>query len=276
MEIEVLVFDLLVIGIVGLATYVEATRGAVLALADLIRIFLTAVLAIVGYTLTFAVFKSFFAGLVGLLGLGMITLMVTTMLFKRMAIDPHHGQGPFGRILGGLMGLALGAGLTLAIVPAVAQADMLVPRMERTYLASRVLDAIPVLHDAADQLGVRIPRIRDRTRKFRNETLDNADVFASRINFRKLDGATCIECGSPVEFEGYRRLKGTTVAPLFVCPECGRTSDGCQTFEAFHRMYRRCPYEMPMRGVPLDCGIWPNDRPILPETECPICGRGAR
>jgi len=276
LQIKVLVFDLLVIGIVGLATYVEATRGAVLALADVVRIILTGVLAIVGYSLAFAVFKSFLAGMVGFLGLGLVTLMVTTMLYKRMAIDPHHGQRPLGRVLGGLMGVSLGVGLSLAIVPAVAQVSTFIPRIDRSYLASRVLDALPAVHDAADRLNIRIPRVRDRSRKFRHESLDNADVFTSRINFRKLDGATCVECGAKVEFRGYKRLKGTIVVPLFVCPECGRTSDGCQTFEGFHRMYRRCPYEMVVRGIPLDCGVWPNDQSIVPETECPVCGRGAR
>ena len=88
----------------------------------------------------------------------------------------------------------------------------------------------------------------------------------------KLDQATCIACGTKVEYRGMIR-KGLTLHPQYYCPKCRRTSDGCLTFEGYHAAYGVCPYER-LGAVGLtDCKIWPNPEPTTVIGTCPVCGR---
>ncbi len=93
-----------------------------------------------------------------------------------------------------------------------------------------------------------------------------------KITPGNLDKATCIVCGSKVEYRGIHR-KGLTVHPQYYCPKCHRTSDGCLTFEGYHATHGVCPYER-LGAVGLtDCKIWPNPEPTTVNGKCPVCGR---
>lgn len=94
-----------------------------------------------------------------------------------------------------------------------------------------------------------------------------------RVNFSRLNGVTCINCRTPVEFLGYRFSRGTMISPEYRCPKCGRTSDGCQTFEGFHIIYGKCPVDLANQGVEFDCGVWTNGWWTLPHGKCPVCGK---
>ncbi|MEO0108321.1 MAG: hypothetical protein ABIK62_04025, partial [candidate division WOR-3 bacterium] len=148
------------------------------------------------------------------------------------------------------------------------EGDILDSRLARPFVR-----LAPAIYDLADRWNIEIPQLSRRAIAFEDEGKVGQDIFADRIRYSKLSGATCIECGSPVEFLGYRLRQGLAVSPLFRCPVCGRTSDGCQTFEGFHRMYYHCPYEVARGRVAIDCGVWPNRRPVQPKGKCPVCGR---
>jgi hypothetical protein len=38
-------------------------------------------------------------------------------------------------------------------------------------------------------------------------------------------------------------------------------------------MYDRCVVSVAAALGPIDCGVWPNNRPALPNGACPVCGR---
>jgi hypothetical protein len=38
-------------------------------------------------------------------------------------------------------------------------------------------------------------------------------------------------------------------------------------------MYGRCPVDVAEALGPIDCGVWPNDRPAYPNGVCPVCGK---
>lgn len=92
-----------------------------------------------------------------------------------------------------------------------------------------------------------------------------------KIDFKQLDGATCIECGGKVKYLGYQRGE-TLYAPKFVCQTCGRISDGCQTYEGFHALFGECPVAKGREGIPLNCDVWMNSSDVLVKGPCPVCG----
>jgi hypothetical protein len=78
---------------------------------------------------------------------------------------------------------------------------------------------------------------------------------------------TCVRCGGRVSFQGFGHNPKPGV-PLFQCLDCGRRSDGCQTFEAHHLLYSACALD---DRVPTRCGHWLCDW-ARPTGTCPICG----
>jgi len=132
------------------------------------------------------------------------------------------------------------------------------------------MQTAPALYYVADALNLDLPMLNARAIRFEDEGQAGQVALVDRINYSRLAGSTCIECRSAVTFAGYHRRFEVAVSPKFVCPVCGRRSDGCQTFEGFHRMYGRCPVEVSEALGPIDCGVWPNDRPVYPNGTCPV------
>ncbi len=92
------------------------------------------------------------------------------------------------------------------------------------------------------------------------------------IDKEKLKGATCIACGSKVQYRGLVK-QGLSFYPQTYCPTCRRVSDGCLTFEGYHMLNGICPYEkLGSMGV-TDCKVWPNIEPTTVHGKCPVCGR---
>jgi membrane protein required for colicin V production len=90
--------------------------------------------------------------------------------------------------------------------------------------------------------------------------------------YRQLETATCVNCGTQVEYRGLAR-QGLFSYPQYYCPKCHRTSDGCLTFEGYHLLKGKCPYEAFGRNTSYDCKIWPNSQPSKVRGRCPVCGR---
>lgn len=92
-----------------------------------------------------------------------------------------------------------------------------------------------------------------------------------KFNYQELDGATCISCGGKVHYDGIKS-QGVMSYPHFTCPQCGRVSDGCQTYEGYHKMYGRCP----STESPNNCKVWPNPTGVVPKGLCPVCTKALR
>jgi hypothetical protein len=131
-----------------------------------------------------------------------------------------------------------------------------------------------------ESLGLPLPKLVNLPADYQEEAAGlRHGLQFMRLNFTRLDGATCLNCRGKVQFLGYRFSRGTLMSPEFRCPKCGRTSDGCQTFEGFHAIYGKCPVTLAEEGVQFDCGVWRNGSWTVPRGVCPVCGnefRGAR
>ena len=182
------------------------------------------------------------------------------------------------RVTGGMVGLLLGligmAPFLLLVSLATRESDQL----ERSRLAQPFLAALPLMYEVPELLGLRVPKVVPVPTNFDSEFGEQPRRWPTfrPINFRSLDGATCIKCRGRVKFVGYRRKEGPLPIPKFRCEGCGRTSDGCQGFESFHEMYKACPVDVAEKGYKLDCGVWTNGELIWPRGRCPVCDKEYR
>jgi uncharacterized membrane protein required for colicin V production len=128
----------------------------------------------------------------------------------------------------------------------------------------------PKIYERSDKIGITLPKLIALPKNYMDE-FDKTKLSISfiKVNFYKMKG-TCMKCGGEVEFKGYFIKAGMSVIPEFVCKNCGRTSDGCQTFEIFHFLYNECPVELARKGIKFDCGNFPNHELIMPKIECPV------
>ena len=178
-----------------------------------------------------------------------------------------------GSIAGLMIGLIIVGAvlLLLAVSPVYA---MLQNYYEDSYLAPPIIDKT---HDLYDQLTVilplNLPPIIPYPERF--TVYYDSEIGSSahsRVDFKELDGVTCFACGEPVELIGFFNNNRASVSPKFVCTGCGRTSDGCQTYEGYHAMYEKCPVILGSRGHRFDCGVWTNYRYVQPAGVCTVCG----
>ncbi len=79
---------------------------------------------------------------------------------------------------------------------------------------------------------------------------------------------TCVLCGGVVLCRYFGHPPQPQV-PLFECQQCGRRSDGCQTFEGHHLLYHYCPHQ---DGCNMRCGHWPSEWGRA-QGACPVCGQ---
>jgi uncharacterized membrane protein required for colicin V production len=175
-----------------------------------------------------------------------------------------------GAVLGGVMGVLLASVLVLV--------SGLVARtaapIQQSLLGRSITSVVPGLHETAERVGLPLPKLVRLPTDYREEMSGmRQGLQFLRINSTRLDGATCIYCRTPVVFEGYKLTHGTLMSPRFRCPKCGRTSDGCQTFEGFHDIYGACPVDLAREGVQFDCGVWTNGWWTYPHGACPACGK---
>lgn len=265
--------DPIIVAVVGLAVYAECSRGLLFALLDILRIAIAVVMGVVGYTLAAGLFGSMGAGIGGFLVLSLGAVLVSALVLKRVGEGPDWNAKLPSRVAAGAVGVLLGLAICFVMLPVAGRIGPVGRAAERSVLGRLLLDRLPAVYYTADALGLRIPQFTESNVQFFEELEGQSGAFSERINFRRLDGSTCIECGAAVRFVGYRRTGTVAVSPLFECPECGRRSDGCQTFEGFHAMYGQCPYDVAYEGFEMDCGVWPNDRAVLPTGVCPVCGQ---
>ena len=265
--------DGLVLFFVGLAVYAEAKRGFFLALTDIIRVAVGLALGLAAFSALYRMSGSYAAAYVGLGVAALIGIFGVRALLHVLRLDPAWGRAPAGRLGGGAIGLLLGCFIAAVFVPVIGRSGRTSEAVSRSTLGPPLIETTPLLYHAADALNLDLPMLNSRAIRFEDEGLDGQAALVERINYSRLDGSACIECRAAVRFEGYFHRVGVSVSPRFTCPQCGRRSDGCQTFEGFHKMYGRCPVDVSVALGPIDCGVWPNDRPVYPRGICPIDGK---
>ncbi|MFO7674747.1 MAG: hypothetical protein R6X12_00300 [bacterium] len=266
--------DPVVLLIVALAAYAEYSHGLFFALNDIVRGAAALGAALVGYTVAARLVENSAVGLVVGAALAAGVLGLAALLLKRLGEGPAWNKTLASRLAAAVVGVPLGVAICFFLLPVASRLGPVGAAVDGSYAGRWLLDRLPAFYEMVDVLNVQVPRFDGREPRFEDESSTGTSL-TGRVNFRRLAGATCIECRSPVEYKGYRRSAGSEVSPLFSCPGCGRRSDGCQTFEGFHAMYQHCPHDVSAGGFDLDCGVWPNDRPVRPAGSCPVCGRGA-
>lgn len=167
-----------------------------------------------------------------------------------------------GAVFGGLKALLVMVIIIVILVslpiPALRQS------IEDAPVASRILQTAPLFYLLQERsLPPNVPRL----------LITSQGVRLKRINFADLDGTMCIACRHKVKYDGFRR-KGLLSYPHFTCtnPQCGLVSDGCLTYQGYHRIYGQCPLRKADRGEALNCGVWPNPVTVSPKGPCPVCG----
>jgi hypothetical protein len=265
--------DGLLILLIGLGVYAEMRRGLFFALFDIFRLFAAIVIGFAAYSAFHRLFHSYAAGLIALGIAALTAVMVVPIVLKLLKADPAWGRTFPGRLGAGLIGIAIGFVTVAAFLPVIGRAGRGRDAVSRSFLAQPFIDAAPGLYYVADAFNLDFPVLNSRAIRFEYEGKEGEPALIERVNYSRLNGSTCIECGANVHFDGYFNRIGSSISPRFTCPNCGRTSDGCQTFQGFHRMYGLCPVQVSESLGPIDCGVWNNDRPVYPRGVCPICGR---
>jgi len=181
------------------------------------------------------------------------------------------------RIGGGAAGIIIGLaliGVLLILMTAFPLYDDFPEHVEESYLAEPIIDTTYTIYDElADLLPLDLPLLTAFPEDL-GVYLNNISSTSSqyrRVDFSSLDNATCFVCGNAVEFIGFLDNNKGSISPKFICTECGRTSDGCQTYEGYHEMYEQCPVELGRHGYRLDCKIWKNKSFHRPTGPCPVC-----
>jgi uncharacterized membrane protein required for colicin V production len=148
--------------------------------------------------------------------------------------------------------------------------------LESSLLAPQLIETSSALYEKIEaRLPFQIPKLAFHPEELAGFNQLNAPPADFKlIDFSALDGATCFVCGEEVSFLGYQRNRYGTISPKFICTGCGRTSDGCQTYEGHHLLYDRCPVDLGRQGYRFDCGIWSNGNYHRPTGRCPVCGAG--
>jgi uncharacterized membrane protein required for colicin V production len=178
---------------------------------------------------------------------------------------------------GSATGLAIGAalaGVTLILFTAFPIFDGFQNHVDQSFLAPPIVETTEMLYEElSDALPLDLPVLKVHSEDL-NSYFSTISTYGEHdsVDFRALDGATCFVCGSPVQFLGFVENGKGSISPKFICGNCGRTSDGCQTYEGYHEMYDQCPVELGNQGYRLDCGIWTNNSYHRPGGPCPVCG----
>jgi len=268
-----LLTDALIILFVGLGVLAEVRRGLFLALSDIVRIIGGILAGFAAYSFFHRLFHSYTAGFVALAVAALAVVMLVPATLRLLRLDPAWGRTAAGRVAAGIIGLVIGLLIAAVFVPVIGRGGWGREAVPRSVLARSFMQTAPALYYVADALNLDFPMLNARAIRFEDEGRAEQAALVERINYSRLNGSTCIECRARVHFDGYLRRVGVSVSPKFTCPRCDRRSDGCQTFEGFHKMYGRCPADVSEALGPIDCGVWPNDRPVYPKGICPIDGK---
>jgi len=275
--------DFFILSLVALNVYWGSHRGLYPGLFDLVSLVLALVLATWTYPAAAWLVEKILGlqgALGGLLGFVLMALLVIKLGTYLLRLIPEQAEPSpkVNKISGGVIGSILGVILAALLLSAFSSLPGHTTQIEGSLLGRPFVDGVPRAYGRLEAAGLDLPKLVRLPRDYQDELRGVAPTQLQfrRLNFAQLDGATCIKCRGPMKFLGYFRKEGSALSPKFQCAQCGRTTDGCQSFEGFHRMYRRCPTEVANDGYLLDCGVWTNGEGVVPQGPCPVCGRVAQ
>ncbi|MCM8769969.1 MAG: CvpA family protein [Candidatus Omnitrophica bacterium] len=197
------------------------------------------------------------------------TIVLLDMLRKR-AEWKHFVDRFGGAALGVLEGLFLASGV-LIILSTSASASR---EISLSPVAEKVLPFLPRVLESTERHGLVLPKMLSLPASYEAELNGQKQQYRfEKVAFSQFEGARCLKCAGKVQFDGYTLCQGTRLVPKFTCKQCGRTSDGCQTYEGFHYLYKVCPVEMAKKGQLFDCANWRNYEWVSPKGSCPVCGK---
>ncbi|MCM8786019.1 MAG: CvpA family protein [Candidatus Omnitrophica bacterium] len=265
-------FIILIIFCSGILTGI--LRGFIGGIIDIIGIFGGVSLASIAYKAPVNLFRRFniigtpvdvlFFHLFSFLFI--LSIIVGIEVLRRKVYIKHVVDRIFGFFTGIIEGLFFSAFL-LNIMSASPNAAKEIDQAKFTKYITRF---VPQIYLKSDKIGITLPKLIALPKNYQDEfNREKLTISFQKTNFYKMKG-TCIKCGGEVGFSGYFLKAGTSVIPKFTCKICGRTSDGCQTFEIFHFLYNQCPAELSRKEIKFDCGNFPNRELVMPKTQCPI------
>lgn len=222
-------------------------------------------------------------GWADLIGFALIFLIVSAVVASIGALTASLTRFRPVKVADRIGGAAVGIGIGMVIIGTLLIVLTTFPlyenfqeQLEHSALAPRMIETSSSLHEKVTAvLPFQIPKLTFHPEELTDFSQENATSSELKlIDFSILDGATCFVCGEKVAFLGYQTNKYGSVSPKFICTGCGRTSDGCQTYEGHHLIYDRCPVVLGQQGYRFDCGIWSNGSYYRPVGKCPVCGAG--
>jgi hypothetical protein len=232
--------------------------------------FLSTILALILTTFIFTLHHLSLIGyLILFLFLAFLLSELPYHLFKRFF---SKKESILEEVMGGILGMVLFFLLAGAL-------SLLWAPSERSSLSQLAERTMPRLIILSEKLHIDPPKLLYHPSTFEGEWSPEGlwqgkiERRFERLAFSQLDGGTCIACGGKVKFLGYFRKGSNPLVPKFQCTVCGRTSDGCQLWEGFHKIYGICPVDEANKGVLLDCGTWTNYKWVVPKGRCPVCGK---
>ncbi|MCM8822017.1 MAG: CvpA family protein [Candidatus Omnitrophica bacterium] len=175
------------------------------------------------------------------------------------------------RIFGGLFGTINGFVAAASILVIMTSSVKMGQEIDQARFAPSVRYGLLKFYEQIERHNITLPKMIILPVAYRDEF--GQDVIKARLikmNFTKFEGYTCINCGGKVKFDGYSAKYGAGIVPKFVCEKCGRVSDGCQTYEGYHKLYNACPVELARQDVKFDCGTWSNRSWVTPTGPCPV------
>ncbi len=271
--------DFLILVVVAASAISGARRGLISSAGDIISLLLGLVLGSVSYPAGAALLRWLVgASEVAANALGFVLISVLTVLAASWGFSFLSSRFEVGKRASRAGGAGFGAAFGIFFAAILVMASALLPGsaepIGRSRLAAGITALVPRLHENLESVGIPLPKLVNLPTDYRDELSGvNRGRQFLRINFARLDGAMCINCRDSVNFEGYQFSRGTLMSPRFRCPECGRTSDGCQTFQGFHEIYGACPATLAGEGIQFDCGVWTNGWWTVPLGPCPVCGK---
>ncbi|MCJ7752068.1 MAG: CvpA family protein, partial [Armatimonadetes bacterium] len=274
--------DFLILVVVGGCALSGARRGIISSAGDIISLLLGLVLGAIAYPLAAAPVRWVSGASPAVAGaLGFVFLSVLVVAGASWGFSMLSARCEIGKKMSRAGGAGFGAAFGIFFAAILVMASALLPGsaepVSKSRLASSITALVPRLHENFESVGIPLPKLVQLPTDYRDELqgINQGRQFL-RINFTRMDGAMCINCRSAVDFQGYQFSRGTLMSPKFRCPECGRTSDGCQSFEGFHEIYGSCPTILAAEGLQFDCGVWTNGSWTVPHGPCPVCGKEFR
>ncbi len=203
-----------------------------------------------------------------------VVVLILTIIISLEALRKKTELRIFvDRFFGGVLGVVEGFVFASGILIITSASFNAATEVQQSKLGPSVARFIPRVYETAERHRLTMPKMIMLPKNYPDEfNVARQGVKFQKLNFAQLEGSICMKCRGTVLFEGYFIKEGAGMVPRFRCVQCGRLSDGCQTFQGFHTIYGTCPVDLAKKEQKFDCGNWFNYEWITPKGACPVDG----